>query len=83
MDEEYRPVPREALEETVERALEKARLLLPRKREPGVFNPYRSAASVVVEHLERCRIVCVRKPTPPMHGSPQGPVGEDEGQARD
>ena len=83
MDDDYRPVRRDALEETVERALEKARLLLPRKREPGVFNPYRAAAGVVVEHLERCRIVCVRKPPPPMHGSPRGPAGEDEGQASD
>ena len=78
MDDEYRPVPREALEENIERALEEARLLLPRKREPGVFNPYRAAAGVVVEHLVRCRIVCVRKPAPPMHGSPRGPVGEDK-----
>ena len=71
MEDEYRPVPRDELEEVVERALEKARKLLPPKREPGVFNAYRAAAQVVVEHLEPCRIVCVCKPPLRAHGHPR------------
>ena len=77
MEDESRPVPRDELEWDVEQALWKARKLLPRKREPGVFNPYRAAARAVVEHLERCRIVCLRKPPLPMHGVPRGLAGGD------
>lgn len=77
MEDESRPVPRDELEWDVEQALRKARKLLPRKREPGVFNPYRAAARAVVEHLERCRIVCSRKPPLPMHGVPRGLAGGD------
>ena len=77
MEDEARPVPRDELEWDVEQALWNARKLLPGKREPGVFNPYRAAARAVVEHLERCRIVCLRKPPLPMHGVPRGPAGGD------
>lgn len=83
MEDESRPVPRDELEWDVEQALWKARKLLPRKREPGVFNPYRAAARAVVEHLERCRIVCLRKPPLPMHGYPRGLVGGDGNESED
>ena len=83
MEDESRPVPRDELEWDVEQALWKARKLLPRKREPGVFNPYRAAACAVVEHLERCRIVCLRKRPLPMHGYPRGLVGGDGNESED
>lgn len=85
MEDGSRPVPRDELEWDVEQALRKARKLLPRKREPGVFNPYRAAARAVVEHLELCRITCWRKPPLPPHGSPGGPFDEDgrEREAKD
>lgn len=44
MEDEPRPVPRDEFEWDAEQALRNARKLLPRKREPGVFNPYRAAA---------------------------------------
>ena len=77
MEDRSRPVPRDELEWDVEQALRKAGKLLPRKREPGVFNPYRAAARAVVEYLELCRIVCWRKPPLPMHGNPGGPTDGD------
>ena len=83
MEDEPRPVPRDELEWDVEQALWKARMLLPRKREPGVFDPYRAAARAVVEHLERCRIVCWRKPPLPMHGIPGRPAGGNGSEAQD
>ena len=85
MEDEPRPVPRDELEWDVEQALWKVRKLLPRKREPGVFNPYRAAARVVVEHLERCRITCWREPPPPLHTSSHGRVDGDgnESQVQD
>ena len=85
MEDRSRPVPRDELEWDVEQALRKARKLLPRKREPGVFNPYRAAARAVVEHLELCRIVCWRKPPLRPHGIPGGPSDGDgnESRARD
>ena len=46
----------------VERALEKAERLLPRKRRPGEHNPYRMAATAVVEHLELCGLRFFRGP---------------------
>ena len=72
MKEEHHPVARDELEEDIEQALWKARKLLPRKVEPGDFNPYKAAARVVVEHLERCGITCYRKPPLPLHGNPRG-----------
>ena len=69
-------MPRDELEWDIEQALRKARKLLPRKREPGVFDPYRAAARAVVEHL--CRITCWRKPPLRPHGFPGGPFDEDE-----
>ena len=45
MEDESRPVPRDELEWDVEQALWNARKLLPRKREPGVFNPYRAGGA--------------------------------------
>ena len=76
MKEEHRPVARDELEEDIEQALWKARKLLPRKIEPGDFNPYKAAARVVVEHLERCGITCCRKPPLPLHGNPRGACRE-------
>ena len=77
MEDGSRPVPRDELEWDVEQALSKARKLLPRKREPGVFDPYRAAARAVVEHLELCRITCWRKPPLAPHGIPGGPCDGD------
>ncbi len=77
MEDGSRPVPRDELEWDVEQALRKAEKLLPRKREPGVFNPYRAAARAVVEHLELCRITCWRKPPLAPHGIPGGPCDGD------
>ena len=77
MDDEFRPVQKDELEEAVEQALWKARKLLPRKREPGVFDPYRAAAGVVVEHLKLCGITFWRKPPPPLPGSSCGLADED------
>ena len=77
MEDGSRPVPRDELEWDVEQALRKASKLLPRKREPGVFNPYRAAARAVVEHLELCRVTCWRKPPLPPHGIPGGPSDRD------
>ena len=75
VEERLDPVPRDALEWNVELALWQARKLLPRKVAPGVFNPYKSAARAVVEHLERCGIRCFRKPPEPLAQSGEGPAG--------
>ena len=75
VEEQLDPVPRDALEWNVEFGLWQARKLLPRKVAPGVFNPYKSAARAVVEHLERCGIRCFRKPPEPLAQSGEGPAG--------
>ena len=72
MKEEHRPVAQDELEADIEQALWKARKLLPRKVEPGNFNPYKAAARAVAEHLERCGISCYRKPPLSLHGNPRG-----------
>ena len=84
MDERHRPVARDEFEFAIEQALRKARPLLPRKVEPGCFDPYRAAATAIVEHLERCGITCCRKPPLPLHGNPRGAGTADvtEGQTQ-
>lgn len=77
MNDEYRAVPRNHLEEANEQAPWKARKLRPRKRKPGVSKPYRVLAPVLLEHLEHRRIVSMRKPPLPMYGSPLGPTDAD------
>ena len=72
MKDGHRPVAGDELEADIEQAPWKARKLLPRKVEPGNFNPYRTAARAVAEHLERCGINCYRKPPIPLHGNPRG-----------
>ena len=54
MTNDLRAVERDDLIFDVERALDKAACLLPRKRRPGDHNPYRLVAREVVEHLELC-----------------------------
>ena len=76
------PVPRDALEWDIEFGLWKARKLLPRKVGPGVFNPYKSAAQAVVEHIERCGIRCFRKPPRPLAQSGEGPAGRSRSSTR-
>ena len=44
MDEDHRPLPRDKLKFDIEQALRKARKVLPRKVEPGDFNPFRAVA---------------------------------------
>lgn len=78
-EERLDPVPRDALEWNVEYGLRKARSLLPRKVAPGVFDAYKPAARVVVEHLERCGIRCFRKPPAPLAQSGEGPAGRRGG----
>ena len=85
MEDDYCPVPSDHLEEAIEQALWKARKLLPRKVEPGVLDPYRAAAHVVVEHLELCGIICWREQPPALPGRSRGLANEDanESQAQD
>ena len=72
MKDGHRPVARDEVEADIEQTLWKARKLLPRKVEPGNFNPYKAAARAVAEHLERCGITCYRKPPLLLHGNSRG-----------
>lgn len=62
MKNDLRTVERDDLIFNVERALDKAARLLPRKRRPGDHNPYRMAAEEVVKHLELCGLRFFRGP---------------------
>lgn len=63
MTNDLRTVEKDDLIFDVERALNKAERLLPRKRRAGEHNPYRMAATEVVEHLELCGLRFFRSPT--------------------
>ena len=85
MQQAHRLVPSDELVFDVEQALRKVRRVLPRKVEPGSFDPFRPAARAIVEHLELCGIRCWRKPPLAPHGTGLGPpdAGSKESQAGD
>ena len=70
MDEDYRPVPRRDVVFDVEQGLQEARKLWPRERVYGDYNPLRSVAEAVIEHLELCQIRFFRPPPDRGHGTP-------------
>ena len=79
MTNDLRVVEKDDLLFDVERALDKAACLLPRKRRPGEHNPYRMAAREVVEHLELCGLRFFRGPSGRWQGRKAAVdgVGED------
>ena len=77
VEERLDPVPRDEIEWNVEYGLRKAQKLLPRTVAPGVFDAYKPAARVVVEHLELCGIQCFRKALEPLPTAAGGTADAD------
>lgn len=75
MMNDLRLVERDDLIFDVDRALEKAAHLWPRKRGPGDHNPYRMVATAVVKHLELCGLRLFRGPPDRWRGGGMPPGG--------